>query len=108
MNPTAFFPVPPKISLLNTGNTPAYLDDFAQIICSAIHGDMPFKFEWLFNNESIDALTNINIDETRRSSTLTIESITGEHAGNYSCLTSNKGGSAYASVELIVKGSYAF
>lgn len=95
--------VAPKVDLIRTGDNPALIDDFVQIICSAT-GDLPLKFEWIFNDEPISVLSNVNIDGTRRSSTLTIEAIDGYNSGNYTCLASNRGGKAHEKVQIIVKG----
>lgn len=95
--------VAPKVSLVTTGANPFYIDDFVQFICSA-NGDMPIRFEWGFNNESISVLDNIKIDGTRRSSTLTIEAVVADNVGAYHCTATNKGGKETSSSELIVKG----
>lgn len=102
-----FQTVAPKVSLVTTGTNPFYIDDFVQFICSA-NGDMPIKFEWGFNNESIGVLDNIKIDGTRRSSTLTIEAVTADNVGLYHCTATNKGGKETSSSELIVKGVLGF
>lgn len=96
-------PVAPEVNLLSTGKNPALMEDFVQMICSAT-GDLPIKFGWNFNGDSIGVLNNVNVDGTRRSSTLTIESIDGHNAGNYTCTATNRGGKASGTVELIVKG----
>lgn len=98
-----FFIVAPKVSLVTTGSNPSYIDDFVQFICSA-NGDMPIKFKWGFNNNSISELDNIKIDGTRRSSTLTIDAIDAKNVGTYHCTAKNKGGHETASSQLIVKG----
>lgn len=98
-----FWTVAPKVSLVNTGSNPSFIDDFVQFICSA-NGDMPIRFEWGFNNDSISILDNIKIDGTRRSSTLTVETVEADNAGTYHCMATNKGGKDTSSSVLIVKG----
>lgn len=80
------------------------MDEFFQILCTAIHGDHPIQFTWLLRNETVFATERIRIDFTKRSSTLSIESVRGEDAGNYSCVAFNRAGSSNSTAELIVKG----
>lgn len=80
------------------------MDEYFQISCTAIHGDHPMKFTWLFGNESLYSSDNIRIEHTKRSSTLSIESVGGDHAGNYTCVASNRAGSTDSTTQLIVKG----
>lgn len=84
-----------------------YTDEYIQISCSAIYGDFPMKFSWLFRNESIVGSENVRIEFTKRSSILSIEAISGDNAGVYTCVVANHAGATNASTELIVKG-YAF
>ncbi|XP_035788171.1 Down syndrome cell adhesion molecule-like protein Dscam2 isoform X28 [Anopheles albimanus] len=98
--------VPPKISLINTGDNPTFVDEFFQIICTVVHGDLPVDFEWLFNGEvnlQSKHIPGIRIETRKRGSTLSIEAVRGDHAGNYSCRASNQADAATAMVELNVK-----
>lgn len=80
------------------------MEEYFQIYCTAIHGDFPITFTWLFGNRSLYGSENVRIEYTKRSSTLSIESVGGEHAGNYTCVASNRAGSEKSTTELIVKG----
>lgn len=84
-----------------------YTDEYIQISCSAIYGDFPMKFSWLFRNKSIVGSENVRIEFTKRSSILSIEAISGDNAGVYTCVVANHAGATNASTELIVKG-YTF
>lgn len=81
-----------------------YTDEYFQISCSAIYGDFPMKFSWLFRNESIVGSENVRIEFTKRSSILSIESISGDNAGIYTCVAANHAGATNMSTELVVKG----
>uniref|UniRef100_A0A182V270 Down syndrome cell adhesion molecule n=1 Tax=Anopheles merus TaxID=30066 RepID=A0A182V270_ANOME len=98
--------VPPKISLINTGENPTFVDEFFQIICTVVHGDLPVDFVWLFNGEvnlHSKHVPGVRIETRKRGSTLSIEAVRGAHAGNYSCQATNEAASTIATVELIVK-----
>lgn len=101
------FSVLPKIAPFPT-NDPFYTGDFFQQTCSIIHGDVPVEIYWLFDNEPIFMTENIRVENTRRTSTLTIESVGGENAGNYTCVATNNAGRTVASIELVVRGLYKF
>nr|XP_040238703.1 Down syndrome cell adhesion molecule-like protein Dscam2 isoform X33 [Anopheles coluzzii] len=98
--------VPPKISLINTGENPTFVDEFFQIICTVVHGDLPVDFVWLFNGEvnlHSKHVPGVRIETRKRGSTLSIEAVRGAHAGNYSCQATNEAATTIATVELIVK-----
>lgn len=80
------------------------MDEFFQVLCTAIHGDFPIQFNWLFGNETVYPSERVRIDSTKRSSTLSIESVDGDDVGNYTCVATNRAGSTESSIELIVKG----
>lgn len=83
------------------------MDDFYQLMCMVLQGDTPFRIKWLFENETLVQTENVKIEHTRRSSTLTFEAVSGKNAGNYTCLASNKAGTATSSFELVVKGTFS-
>ncbi|KPI92824.1 Down syndrome cell adhesion molecule-like protein CG42256 [Papilio xuthus] len=61
--------------------------------CSVIEGDHPLRLRWLFDGEPIkprSGITGFNIGE--RSAILSINSVTHEHAGNYTCVAENEAG----------------
>uniref|UniRef100_A0A182WFX7 Down syndrome cell adhesion molecule n=1 Tax=Anopheles minimus TaxID=112268 RepID=A0A182WFX7_9DIPT len=98
--------VPPKISLINTGENPTFVDEFFQLICTVVHGDLPVDFVWLYNGEvnlHSTHIPGVRIETRKRGSTLSIEAVRGAHAGNYSCQANNEAAATIATVELIVK-----
>lgn len=80
------------------------MDDFYQLPCMILQGDSPFRIEWLFRNDTLMQSDTVKIEFSRRSSQLTFEAVNGDHAGNYTCLASNRAGTATSTFELIVKG----
>uniref|UniRef100_A0A182YKL3 Down syndrome cell adhesion molecule n=2 Tax=Neocellia TaxID=44535 RepID=A0A182YKL3_ANOST len=68
--------VPPKISLINTGENPTFVDEFFQLICTVVHGDLPVDFVWLYNGEvnlHSKHIPGVRIETRKRGSTLSIE-----------------------------------
>lgn len=80
------------------------MDEYFSLHCTAIHGDPPITFRWLFRNETLYGTNNIRIEHTKRSSTLNIESVSGENVGNYTCIAFNRAGTTNTTTELIVRG----
>lgn len=61
----------------------------------------------MFNDNFIEKRNTkgIRIETRKRGSTLSIESVQGYHAGNYSCQATNHADTVSATTELAVKGS---
>lgn len=85
-------------------NEPLFIDDFYQLQCSVLQGDPPFRIQWLFENKPLIENQNIRIENTKRSSTLVFDAVSGDNMGEYVCVASNKAGFSNSSTELIVKG----
>jgi hypothetical protein len=96
----------PKLKPFNTGEDPLYLKDFFQLFCSVVQGDSPFTFEWIFQNNSVENSLETRIESSKRSSSLTIESVTAKHSGEYTCRVLNMAGSTSITTELVVKGLF--
>jgi Immunoglobulin domain len=94
----------PKLAPFNVDDEPLHLDDFFQIVCSVIHGDSPFTFEWLFQNETIENSVDTKIVNSKRTSILSIESVSYKHTGSYTCKVRNKAGASYLTAALVVEG----
>jgi Immunoglobulin domain len=94
----------PKLRPFNTGDEPLYLRDSFQLFCSVINGDSPFTFEWLFQNATITSTFDLRIENSKKSSTLTIDSVSAKHSGEYVCRVLNRAGFATISTALVVKG----
>lgn len=68
-------------------------------------GDFPIDIEWRLNGDPLDD-SRVSIGKMgKRLSILNIDSVSGYHAGNYTCIASNLAGSVEHSSRLIVNGS---
>ncbi|XP_039227486.1 Down syndrome cell adhesion molecule-like protein Dscam2 isoform X21 [Drosophila yakuba] len=95
--------VPPKLAPLPV-NSPLYVGDYYQLTCAVVHGDAPFNITWYYNNEPAGDLAGVTIlMHGRRSSSLNIESVGGDHTGNYTCKGANRAGETTAETHLSVK-----
>ena len=81
-----------------------------QVFCSVREGQQPFFFEWYKDEQAIKSSPDSkwNIESSKIYSTITIERISKQDAGNYSCLVKNIHGSDSISVMLTVKGKNSF
>lgn len=97
--------MPPKIAPFTVGADALFPGDYFTIQCSIVHGDMPLTIQWSFDGAAIETGGEVIVARMgQRSSVLTIESVRGSHAGNYTCQGQNEAGSAQHSVQLIVNG----
>lgn len=106
----------PKIAPFFLGTDALFPGDFFTLQCSITHGDLPISIYWTFNgmplyqkSSNIDVNRNSNNDVIianmgSRSSVLTIDSVRGQHSGNYTCYGKNAAGLSEHSVLLIVNG----
>ncbi|XP_053612843.1 cell adhesion molecule Dscam1 isoform X29 [Plodia interpunctella] len=96
--------VPPKIAPFSAGPEPAFLGDYFALQCIITHGDQPVRIEWTVDNRTANSIPGTRVSNMdRRSSTITIESIDGSHAGTYNCTARNVAGIASHTTELVVK-----
>ena len=81
-----------------------------QIFCAVQQGVQPFFFDWSKNGQPIRSGpgNRWEIENTKKISTLIIERIDKQDAGNYSCLVKNKHGSDSTNFEVNVKGMLKF
>lgn len=95
----------PSIVPFTLGDKPAHMDQFLSINCAVSDGDLPLNIFWTFNNQPITPDMDVSINRLgKRTSVLTIDSVSGHHAGNYSCHGSNPAGSTSYLSELKVIG----
>lgn len=79
--------------------------DSVQVSCYVNKGDMPLSFAWMFNGKPISDVMPVNVNPFgTKTSVLSIDNVEGIHAGNYTCLVSNKAGISTYAAELLVKG----
>lgn len=97
--------VPPKLSPFAITDEPLALGDYFQLMCTVLHGDTPLNITWYFNDEPItyiEGITKLMI--SKRSSSLNIDSVSGQHSGNYTCIGANAAGRAIISTTLSIRG----
>lgn len=79
--------------------------DMIVAICAVSKGDMPLDIKWYFNSDAIKSgLNGVMLTNTKRTSQLTIESVSHHNQGNYSCVVKNKAGTANHTANLFVNG----
>nr|XP_024214183.1 Down syndrome cell adhesion molecule-like protein Dscam2 isoform X32 [Halyomorpha halys] len=83
----------PRLMPFSFGESPIFAGQSIQVICSVTEGDPPLTIRWTFENENIVdemgiSTTNIGM----KSSILSIDSVTFEHSGKYTCYAENRAG----------------
>lgn len=95
----------PKLLPFSFGEEPASLGESTTVQCSISLGDLPVTFSWLLNDERAESVADINVVTLgKKTSVLSIDSLTEYHAGNYTCLATNKAGTSRHHTLLIVNG----
>lgn len=74
------------------------------IPCGLQEGSLPVKFEWLKDGKLIQPSKNVDIDASKRFSTLILDFLSMMDAGNYTCRASNSFGTNQAHSHLTVEG----
>lgn len=98
--------MPPKIAPFDFGEEPSNFADSASVACLVTTGDMPISFKWFFNNRPVKEFAGITtVKLGNRNSVLNIDSVTGKHAGQYTCEASNQAASVNYTSKLIVNGT---
>ena len=78
----------------------------ATLQCTVSDGDLPVRLRWFINGKVVSrALHDVSTSRvTHRVLLLTIESMTGNHAGNYTCEAANHAATTHYTTRLIVNG----
>lgn len=87
---------------------PSNPGDAVVVNCVATKGDLPLEISWTFSSETIDS--KLQRDMTTmplgpRASALTINSVSANHQGNYTCIVHNAAGRAEYAASLVVNGT---
>lgn len=99
--------VAPKIAAFDFGAEPLNFGEPASVQCTILGGDLPMRVTWLLNNRSVDLFGDISLSKIgKRIHVLSIESVAGHHAGNYSCRAKNMAGMTEHSAVLTVNGLF--
>ncbi|XP_066244772.1 cell adhesion molecule Dscam1 isoform X36 [Euwallacea similis] len=84
---------PPQISPFAFGEEPINSGDYVSAQCSVHKGDLPINISWLHNNISIGYIVGMQVTKVgKKSSSITVDSVSEEHAGTYTCLAENQAG----------------
>ncbi|XP_053593559.1 cell adhesion molecule Dscam2 isoform X25 [Microplitis demolitor] len=97
--------VAPQIAPFAIGEEPANWGEQVSAMCSVLKGDQPIEIRWSLNGEPITRQNHPDIIITRtgkKISLLSIDAVTAQHAGEYSCEASNQAGSTSHSATLSV------
>lgn len=103
----SLLPVPPLIVPFSFGDVPTNPGDAVQVNCLATKGDLPLEISWTFSSDTIDSSLHRDIMTTPlgpRASVLTINSISANHQGNYTCIVQNAAGRVEHAATLVVNG----
>lgn len=88
------------------GSEPYQAGQFISAQCTVTTGDVPLMITWTFNGVPLVSSNSVSIAKSgQRLSTLAIESVSENHAGNYTCIGKNNAGIDSHTAELRVNGS---
>ncbi|CAH0555681.1 unnamed protein product [Brassicogethes aeneus] len=94
----------PKLQPFAFGDEPAFVGDSATVQCSITSGDLPVIFSWMLDGSPVRETDGISSSAFgKKTSVLSIDTLSGIHAGNYTCLAANKAGISSFTTELVVK-----
>lgn len=99
--------VPPKITPFTFGDEAVSYGETISVQCTVTGGDLPVNIEWTLNGSPLTSDSDISTSiQGKRIKSLMIESVSANHAGNYSCIARNFAGIAEHSSNLIVNGLF--
>ncbi|XP_066145696.1 cell adhesion molecule Dscam1 isoform X41 [Euwallacea fornicatus] len=93
----------PRITPFYFEDNPVHSGQSVQVSCFASEGDLPLRFTWKFNGGALEDFPEVSSTVLgKRMSSLLIESVSYEHAGNYTCAVANEAGESTFNAELQV------
>lgn len=99
--------VPPQISPFDFGEDAINEGDSALLQCFVHKGDIPINITWFHNNQALKFENGIQISKMgNKVSSLSIESVQGDHAGTYTCVAQNRAGSTEHETVLHINGTF--
>lgn len=88
------------------GEEPVNDMEMVLVTCAVSKGDLPLRIQWYFNEEEVkNGEKGVTLVNTKRSSQLTIESVSHRNQGNYSCVVKNEAGTVNHTATLFVNGT---
>lgn len=98
---------PPKIATFSFGDEPLNFGESASAQCTISGGDLPMDVKWMLNGVEIPSYLEVSTSKIgKRINVLSIESVKADHGGAYSCVATNRAGTAEFTAPLIVIGSF--
>lgn len=95
----------PQISPFDFDENVVNSNELVSLTCSIKEGDLPLKITWMHNNRTVEDDFGISVVRVNKKiSTLSIDSVQADHAGEYTCQAKNKAGIARHSAYLKVNG----
>lgn len=86
---------------------------FALVQCAVTTGDLPLNITWKYpGDQQVTSVSNSQrpkvtvVKMADRAAMLSIDILTAEHAGNYTCVASNAAASASYTAELHINGFF--
>lgn len=97
--------MPPRVTPFVFEDNPVSSGHTIQVACLVSEGDLPLDIEWTLNGKSLENSADVSVGKVgKRNSILSIDAVSYENAGNYTCTAENKAGMAQHSAELLVNG----
>ena len=82
---------------------------YSQLLCVVSQGDMPVTITWSLKGQKLNSGPDITTTMLgKRTSMLTIASVSYLHIGEYTCRATNPAGSVTHSAELKVNGKFTW
>lgn len=94
----------PQIFPFSFGEENVNEGDTISVQCTISKGDNPLNITWTLNGRKIINFNGIAVSNSKRISSLSIESVREEHSGEYVCYASNLAGTSSSSAVLNVNG----
>lgn len=104
----AWFAAPPTIAPFQFPKN-LQVDQRISVLCSISVGDRPVQFSWLKDGSMMAGVSfpNMRIVDNAEFSTLLIDPITLDSAGNYTCSVTNTAGHTSFTASLVVHGKWS-
>lgn len=99
-----YISVAPQILPFDFGEEAVNSGESASVQCLVHKGDLPVDISWYHNNKSLVPNQGIMIMKNKKVNSLTIDAVSFEDAGVYTCLAMNRAGSTSHSAILNVNG----
>lgn len=81
----------------------------ASVQCLITGGDLPMTVQWFLHDQSAESIQGVSLSKIgKRINVLSIDTVAGHHAGNYSCQAKNEAGMTSNTAVLIVNGLFEY